>query len=105
MPEFAEGDRVRIDIPDETDPAHEAYHDVHGRVTAILSDDVGEVTGETGDSRLYRIELETGEMMDFRRRDVRPPAHGCRGMVISSRTLITQWESSNSSQGVCFARS
>lgn len=73
MPKFVEGDRVRIDIPDETDPDHEPYHGVHGRVTAILTDDVGEVTGETGESRLYRITLETGETMDFRRRDLRPP--------------------------------
>ena len=73
MPEFSEGDRVRVDIPDETDPDHEPYHGVHGRVTAILTDDVGEVTGETNNSRLYRLTLETGETMDFRRRDIRPP--------------------------------
>ena len=58
MPEFSTGDRVRIDIPDETDPDHEAYHGVHGRVTAILTDDVGEATGDTGDSRPYRVKLE-----------------------------------------------
>jgi ribosomal protein L21E len=76
MPEFSTGDRVRVDIPDETDPDHEAYHGVHGRVVTVLTDDAGEVTGETVDSRLYRIELDTGEGMDFRRRDLRPPITG-----------------------------
>jgi ribosomal protein L21E len=76
MPEFSTGDRVRVDIPDETDPDHEAYHGVHGRVVTVLTDDAGEVTGETVDSRLYRIELDTGEEMDFRRRDLRPPITG-----------------------------
>jgi hypothetical protein len=28
--DLSEGDRVRIDIPDETDPDHDAYHGVHG---------------------------------------------------------------------------
>ena len=73
MPEFSTGDRVRIDIPDETDPDHEAYHGVHGRVAAIVTDDVGEVTGDTGDSQVYRVALETGETMDFRQFDLRPP--------------------------------
>jgi ribosomal protein L21E len=31
----SEGDRVRIDIPDETDPDHALYHGEHGTVVAI----------------------------------------------------------------------
>lgn len=73
MQRFAEGDRVRIDIPDETDPDHEPYHGVHGRVVAVLTDAADSVSGDTRDSRLYRVSLETGENADFRWRDLRPP--------------------------------
>ena len=40
MSEFGQGDRVRIDIPDETDPDHEQYHGQHGTVIKIISDDL-----------------------------------------------------------------
>ena len=73
MPAFLKGDRVRIDIPDETDPDYDAYHGAHGRVVAVLTDDAGEVTGQTEDSCLYRVALESGEEADFRQRDLRPP--------------------------------
>ena len=73
MQRFSMGDRVRIDIPDETDPDHDQYHGEHGRVTALLSDDADAVTGDERDNRLYRVELETGEQVDFRWRDLRPP--------------------------------
>jgi ribosomal protein L21E len=33
---FDEGDRVRIDIPDETDPDFEAYHGETGEVVAVI---------------------------------------------------------------------
>jgi len=66
------GDRVRIDIPDETDPDHQ-YHGDHGVVVNILSDDAGVETGDSRDSRLYRIQLESGETIDVRWRDIRPP--------------------------------
>lgn len=46
---------------------------VYGRVAAVLTDDMGNVTGGGTDSRLYRVALETGETRDFGRRDVRPP--------------------------------
>jgi len=39
MQHFSKGDRVRIDIPDETDPDHEQYHGVHGHVVRVLTDD------------------------------------------------------------------
>jgi ribosomal protein L21E len=73
MQRFAEGDRVRIDILDETDPDHEPYHGVHGRVVAVLSDAVDSVSGDTRDFRLYHVVLETGEEADFRWRGLRPP--------------------------------
>jgi hypothetical protein len=66
------GDRVRIDLPDETDPDHQ-YHGKHGVVVRILSDDAGEETGDERDSRLYRIQFESGETIDVRWRDIRPP--------------------------------
>lgn len=52
MQRFAEGDRVRIDIPDETDA------------------DV--LTADEQDAQLYRVVLDSGETADFRRRDLRP---------------------------------
>ncbi|MFC4452075.1 hypothetical protein [Halorussus aquaticus] len=66
------GDRVRIDIPDETDPDHQ-YHGDHGVVVNILWDDAGVETGDSRDSRLYRIQLESGETIDVRWQDIRPP--------------------------------
>jgi ribosomal protein L21E len=73
MARFAEGDRVRVDIPNETDPEHNKYHGKHGEIVTTLTDDVGEVTTDERDSRLYRVALETGETVDFRWRDLRPP--------------------------------
>jgi hypothetical protein len=72
MENTAKGDRVQIDIPDETDPDHQ-YHGEHGVVVKILSDDAGEETGDSRDSRFYRIQLESGETIDVRWRDIRPP--------------------------------
>ena len=72
MQRFEEGDRVRIDIPDETDPDHERYHGIRGTVTDVFEDHAGRATGDERDSLLYKIELETGEQSDFRWRDLRP---------------------------------
>lgn len=41
MGRFSEGDRVRIDIPDESDPDHDAYHGAHGEIMKMVSDDAG----------------------------------------------------------------
>jgi ribosomal protein L21E len=73
MQQLSEGDQVRIDIPDETDPDHKQYHGKHGTIISLLFDDVTKVTGKDVDTRLYRIETESGETMDFRGRDLRPP--------------------------------
>ena len=73
MTEFVEGDRVRIDIPDETDPDHEAYHGVHGTIVDVLEDDAGRVTGSQQEGTIFRLELDSGEITDFRLHDLRPP--------------------------------
>ena len=66
------GDRVRVDIPDETDPDYR-YHGEHGEVVNILDDDAGRETGDPRDSLIYRLRLESGETIDLRWRDIRPP--------------------------------
>lgn len=73
MQSFSKGDRVRIDIPDETDPDHQEYHGVHGRIVAVLGDDAGSVTADERDAQLYRVAFGSGETADFRWRDLRPP--------------------------------
>jgi ribosomal protein L21E len=73
MNRFTKGDRVRVDIPDETDPDHDQYHGLHGTVVDVLEDDAGEVTGDDRDTTIYRVELENEETADFRWRDLRPP--------------------------------
>jgi len=73
MDELNEGDRIRVDIPDETDPDHDQHHGLHGTIVDVLEDDAGRVTGEEREGLIYRVELETGETVDFRWRDLRPP--------------------------------
>jgi len=73
MQRFSKGDRVRVDIPDETDPDYERYHGVRGTVVAVINDDAGRATGDERDSLLFRVELEEGSMEDFRWHDLRPP--------------------------------
>ena len=73
MERFAEGERVRVDIPDETDPDHDRHHGVHGTILKTLEDDADTVTGDEREGVIYRVELETGNTADFRWRDLRPP--------------------------------
>lgn len=73
MNRFSKGDRVRIDIPDESDPDHEQYHDEHGQIIAVLTDDADSITNDLRDTRLYRVVLDSGEEVDIRWRDLRPP--------------------------------
>lgn len=68
---FAEGDRVRIDIPDEQDPDHD-LHGRHGTVQSVLEDDASEITGDERDDVTFRVRLQDGETIDFRWRDLRP---------------------------------
>ena len=67
------GDRVRVDIPDTTDMDYH-LHGNHGDVIEIIQDDGGSVTGRDRDSNLYRIQMDkTGEIIDLRGVDLRPP--------------------------------
>lgn len=72
MKELGEGNRVRIDIPDESDPDHE-LHGQHGEVVRVLHDDAADITGRLADGTLYRVQLDSGRTVDVRGRDVRPP--------------------------------
>lgn len=72
MPRFDRGDRVRIDLPDETDTDHADLHGDHGTVVAVLEDDAGAVTGDERDSLIYRVQLDREETVDLRWRDLRP---------------------------------
>lgn len=67
-----EGDRVRVDIPDKSDPDFGRYHGETGVVTTVISDNAGRETGDECDSYIYSVELDSGEEMDFRWRDLRP---------------------------------
>ena len=71
--EYDVGDRVRVDIPDETDPDHDRYHGEHGQVVDILEDEAGTLTGDDRDSIIYRVQLNTGEELDLRHQSIRPP--------------------------------
>lgn len=70
--QFEVGDRVRVDIPDETDPDYSCLHGRHGEIVATLEDDASAVTGDTRDAVLYRVQLEDGTKTDVRWRDLRP---------------------------------
>lgn len=72
MRRFKEGDRVRIDIPDKSDPDHGLYHDQVGIVADVIEDDAGEETGDQRDTHLFRVTLQDGDTADFRWRDLRP---------------------------------
>ncbi|RLM37214.1 MULTISPECIES: hypothetical protein [unclassified Haloarcula] len=72
MTSFDTGDCIRIDIPDETDPDHH-LHGQHGVIQSVFEDDAGQATGRDVDSTLYTVELDNGEEVDVRGRDVRPP--------------------------------
>jgi ribosomal protein L21E len=73
MEEVERGDRVRVDIPDETDLDHDAFHGRHGEVVDVVEDDAGAETGDPRDSVIYRVRFDDGSEADFRRRDLRPP--------------------------------
>lgn len=72
MRRFIEGDRVRVDIPDESDPDHERFHGEQGTVVDVMMDDAGTLTGDDRESTLYTVDLDDGPTADFRWRDLRP---------------------------------
>lgn len=74
MTGFQVGDEVRIDITDKSDPDHERLHGRVGEVVGVHEDDASALTGDERDERLFRVELdESGEQVDVRWRDLRPP--------------------------------
>lgn len=64
---FDVGDRVRIDIPDESRPEHR-YHGKNGELIAVIP--VG--SGAERNERL-RVELDIGGAVDVGPEDLRPP--------------------------------
>ena len=70
MSEYQIGDRVRIDIPDETDPDHDRYHGECGWIVDILEDETGTLTGDEQDSTIYRVEFSNGEKLDLRHQSI-----------------------------------
>lgn len=73
MQRFTEGDRVRVDIPDETDIDYERLHGQRGEVVEIIKDDASDLTGDERDDVLYRVRFNDDETADLRWRDLRPP--------------------------------
>lgn len=70
------GDRVRIDIPGESDSNHQ-YPAEHETITNIISDDAGEPTKGNRDSDIYRIEPDNdGRTVDVYYRDLQSPFSG-----------------------------
>ncbi len=72
MRRFEQGDRVRVDIPDETDPDHDRLHGKHGTVIEVFEDDAGEETGDPRDSHLFDVQLNDESVEQLRWRDLRP---------------------------------
>lgn len=72
MRRFDIGDRVRVDIPDTSDPDHQRYHGCTGEITEILEDDAAAYSGDERDSRLFGVEIESEVVEHFRWRDLRP---------------------------------
>lgn len=72
MRRFEEEDRVRIDIPDESDPDHDRLHGLQGTVLEVLEDDAQAETGDPRDSHIFIVETEDGDLTHLRWRDLRP---------------------------------
>lgn len=68
---YEQDDRVRVDIPDPDDPDFHLHRE-RGTVAEVIEDTAGAETGDERDSQLFRVELDSGEQMDFRWRDLRP---------------------------------
>lgn len=68
---YQTGERVRVEIPDISDPDH-GYHGEVGVITEITTDDLGEILGDSRDSRLYHIEFDDDSLgkMSFRHHDI-----------------------------------
>lgn len=58
MHRLVQGDRLRADISDETDPDHKRYHGVHCTVVAVLEDDADTITGDVREAAIFRVYLD-----------------------------------------------
>lgn len=76
---FTEGDYVRVDIPDESDPDYDRLHGREGVVVEVIRDDAGGETGDARDSVLFRVELADDDRVDMRWRDLRPSFRNDKG--------------------------
>jgi hypothetical protein len=70
---FNDGDCVRVDSPDETDPDHDPSHGAHGQIIDGLANDAKIITASSQDSILCRVAFETTKQADFRRWNLRSP--------------------------------
>jgi len=52
------GDRVRVDIPNETDVDHDRLHGQQGEVKSIIEDASSDMTGDERDDTIYRVTLD-----------------------------------------------
>lgn len=69
---FDIGDRVRIDIPDETDPDFQ-FHGKNGEVISVNLDEVKPLTGNSLDDGFYSIELGFVGNVDIRCKNLLVP--------------------------------
>lgn len=76
------GDRVRVDIPDETDSRHHEFHGRHGTIIATIPDtetptDAAPLQDEDFDSdgmvERFRVAFDDDGTGDFTATDLRPP--------------------------------
>ena len=63
MGEFEVGDRIRVDIPDESNVDHARYHGKHGEIITVIDGDVDR----------FRVEFDDGDYADFLPQALRPP--------------------------------
>ena len=65
------GDRVRVDIPERSDPDHR-YHGEAGEIVEVLQDDLSGITGDPRDDYLYRVAFDEEALgrMSFRHHDL-----------------------------------
>ena len=68
---FRVGDRVRVRLQ-KADDVDAHLDGAVGRIVAVLEDDLGTLTGDLRDDRLYQVEFEDEEFerMTFRHHDL-----------------------------------
>lgn len=66
------GDRVKLILDKEVSPDNK-WHGREGKIIDIDFDDAGEVTGDSEDNFMFKVELNNGDVPDvhFRKHDVK----------------------------------